>query len=161
LGEPLMDQVKEGDKLAGPPRGTKASHLRSLRNAMKIEELFSHSAFSHRFMNETLRDFLNISEKGAEDYIESDLQNSDEWFIHPGIEYHKDDAYKNIKKYVNNDGREVVFGTNRAGDREEIKSDQFKGTFNYAKNVYEWWDSSEHGRWDMIPYFRKFKLNGF
>lgn len=40
-----------------------------------------------------------------------------------------------------------------------IEAEMDKGTYNYAKNTNRWyWDwtsLSEHGRWDMDPYFRQ------
>jgi RHS repeat-associated protein len=139
----LKDYVGEANKQENPSE--KASWARGLRNIIRDLDIDALMEIGEEFINDELRDFLNISDTG-EDYIESDLQSSDQWSLHPGTEYHNDENFKDIRKYVNKDGREVVFGTSRdSGGREEVKGNQHKGTYNYAKNVYQWWDSSEHG----------------
>ncbi|GHT77054.1 hypothetical protein FACS1894130_00200 [Spirochaetia bacterium] len=154
----LKDYVHEGNKQQPSEKASWARGLRNLIRDFDLDALFQ--ADQDGFMDGDLRDFLNTSNTG-EDYNESDINSSELWSLHPGNKYHKDSNHQNVRKYVNKDGREVVFGTNDSGGREEIKSPQYKGTYNYAKNVYQWWDSSEHGRWDMIPYFKKFKLEGY
>ena len=134
--------------------GAKSSHMRTqLKNSMKLENLFNSRDGDERFMNEDLRDFLNIKEDGS-DYTTDDM-NENGWKT---LNWPADSEHQNEKnggrnrKYVNEDGREAVF------DAKEnyIKDTIDKGTFNYGKP--NWYPASAHGRYDMKPFFRQNKI---
>lgn len=149
----------------------KADAAKNLRNEMRnlnpdrfdIDGLISGKKGDEIFMNETLRDFLNTSDTGL-DYNINDMDASlgcNERSEAGSSEHQsdRDPKYKN-RKFVNDlDGREAVF-TYKNGNWVLSKNSRDKGTYNYAKNTsricWDWTQWSEHGRWDMAPYFRQY-----
>jgi hypothetical protein len=176
----LRGQVEEGCGLAGPDKGAKAAYLRSLRDGMKVEGLFSHSALSRKFMNETLRDFLNISENGAEDYTWRNIRKDTNWseMVSIGAQKHQTTApnsrayvtmvvtaYNRLNaKFTHRDGREAVFRYRRVDDGLLITDYPDKGTYNYFPGegtasilsllVESRREDGKHYRWDMEPFDR-------
>ena len=135
---------------ANAAKGLRDEMQGSGKNNFNLNELFYGKDGDERFMNETLRDFLNTSDSG-EDYAINDMTKSDwnimEW---PGNSEHQhnQNGGPNIK-YVNKDGREAVFDANR----NLIKGGLDAGTYNYGKSG--WTSGSAHGKYDMKPFFRQ------
>ena len=158
---------------SGKVKGLAAKNLRDeLRIKFDLYELFWGHQGDKVFMNETLRDFLNTSDDGSEYSIDNLInlinQGNDEWTEKFGAaanehQYSRDLNYPN-RKFVNKDGREAVF-TFVNGKYVLSNNARDKGTFNYAKSVSHFSIISEHGMYDMDPYFEQFgiqpKLFGF
>ncbi len=110
-----------------------------------------------RFMNEDMRDFLNTKEDGC-NYTISDMKKTG-WkrLYFPGDNEHQhnQNGGRN-KKFINNDGREVVFDANGIFIGDGLD----RGTYNYAVpkglgKLTAWGAGSSHGRYDMKPFFRQ------
>jgi hypothetical protein len=152
----LMYEVEEDNKLIGTAKGERATYLRGLRDIMKIEELFNFNLSSYAFMNETLRDFLNIGENGTENYQWSDMaKNGWTRIVSFGAKMHQVTApnsqiyydmgysehgrpqviqvYNRLnEKFMHRDGREAVFKYGGSPDRGIIITEYpDKGTYNY------------------------------
>ena len=137
----LKTQLANSESMTNTERGALAASLRALKNYMKLNELFK---LDEVFMNTTLRDFLNLKEDGTE-YTLDDMKTKG-WveFVSVAAQYHQTNAGSKLNaKYVNSDGREVVFDCygNVITDYPD------KGTFNYANPA-----SKEHTVYDVMPY---------
>jgi hypothetical protein len=140
----------------GPNAGGIAADLRALLPVMKLDGLF---ALDKRFMNVTLRHFLNISENGKEDYTWGEVTAPNSGWEEAkslGAKMHQTDApssqvvvyrderaviraYNRLNaKFTHRDGREAVFRYVNARDRELVISYPDKGTFNYYPGRDEW-----------------------
>jgi RHS repeat-associated protein len=142
-----VSSVTEGSTSAG----TKSFYMRTqLKKFMNLEDLFNSRDGDEKFMNEDLRDFLNIKEDGS-DYIISDMSGNG-W---KRLKWPADSEHQNIQnggrniKFVNEDGREAIFDSKGNFIKDTID----KGTFNYGKP--NWYPASTHGRYDMKPFFRQ------
>ncbi|MBP3560914.1 MAG: hypothetical protein J6J67_00240 [Treponema sp.] len=142
-----VSSVTEGSTSAG----TKSFYMRTqLKKFMNLEDLFNSRDGDEKFMNEDLRDFLNIKEDGS-DYIISDMSGNG-W---KRLKWPADSEHQNIQnggrniKFVNEDGREAIFDSKGNFIKDTID----KGTFNYGK--LNWYPASTHGRYDMKPFFRQ------
>ena len=138
---------------ASAAKALRAEMRGSGKNNFNLDELFYGTDGDEKFMNETLRDFLNTSDSG-EDYTINDMiengWNIMEW---PGNSEHQhnQNGGSNIK-YVNKDGREAVFDANRNLIKEGLDA----GTYNYGKSGWTSW--STHGKYDMKPFFRQHNI---
>ena len=132
-------------------RGARAAEMRELREYMNLSGLFSED---ESFMNEDLRDFLNLKEDGTMNYRKEELTSKNGWqeLCSIGSQYHQSTAgdKNNLNaKFVNKDGREVVIG------KDGIICNTYpdKGTFNYANgnpvSSILW---GKHKLFDMNPY---------
>jgi hypothetical protein len=164
----LKREVIIGSAFIGGDRGAVAEKLRDLnglRDANILTGLFYTStpsnsnngyetAAAYDFMNEPLREFLNLNLNGSSQYTWSDISGqgfSKKIFL--GSLYHLDTDYTDVKKYVHSDGREVVWGRNKQTNKhEQINSELYRGTFNYA-------NSSVHIDFDMHPFNYKYGTN--
>ncbi|WP_253691000.1 hypothetical protein [Treponema denticola] len=118
---------------------------------MKLDGLFK---ADETFMNETLRDFLNLKEEGTMNYSLDELMDPNSgWSEMSSIEsqYHQTNAEKpNLNaKFIHQDGREVVINS-----KEMVVLDYpDKGTFNYVNgsiiNPLTW---RGHSLYDIKPY---------
>ena len=151
-----VSSVTEGTSSAG----VKAGHMREqLKDSMKLNGLFYSRDGDEKFMNEKLRDFLNTKEDGS-DYTIKDIQlDLANWtqLTFPGDNEHQhnQNGGRN-QKFINKDGREVVFDAkdNFIGNGID------KGTYNYSvpsglSKFTSWTPASNHGRYDMKPFFRQ------
>ena len=161
-----LKEITDKEYTTPQERANAAKILRDeIRNKKKynIDALFG---LDEPFMNTVLRDFLNTSDTGL-DYVYSDMKAEDGWSLvdqSAAKEHQRTSGDFKNQKWVNKDGREAIF---RTDDGEiytlvkggSIEAEMDKGTYNYAKNTNRWyWDwtsLSEHGRWDMDPYFRQ------
>ncbi len=134
-------------------RGAKADEMRDLRSGMRLGGLF---ALDESFMNEVLRDFLNLNEAGTMNYTMNDLTVNNGWteMSSFGSQYHQTNAPENgpyNAKFVNSDGREVVVNSNQ----QTVLDYPDKGTFNYVNgNAFTSIGSGGHKLYDMNPYDR-------
>ena len=118
---------------------------------MKLDGLFK---ADETFMNETLRDFLNLKEEGTMNYSLDELMDpNSEWSEMSSIEsqYHQTNTEKpNLNaKFIHQDGLEVVINS-----KEMVVLDYpDKGTFNYVNgsiiNLLPW---RGHSLYDIKPY---------
>ena len=141
----------QGENHTDADRGAKAAAMRALRDSMKLKELFKQD---ESFMNNELRDFVNLKEDGTMDYLLSDLTTENGWeeLCSIGSQYHQSNAgdgnHLNAK-FVNKDGREVVIS------RDGVISTSYpdKGTFNYVNGTLFssiLWGG--HNLYDIKPY---------
>ncbi|MDR0683961.1 MAG: hypothetical protein LBF83_02390 [Spirochaetaceae bacterium] len=178
--EYLKRQVIVGSAFIGRDKGTVAKELRDLKglhNESVLTGLFYTStpgnsnngyvnASTYDFMNEPLRDFLNLNRNGTSQYIFADIagQGFSQMFAF-GFQlppfsfiaslYHLDPNYSDVKKYTNADGQEVIFGLNKQTNKyEQINSELYRGTYNYM-------DSIMHFDFDMAPFDNKYGTNLF
>jgi hypothetical protein len=126
----LKSKVVIGGALSGMEKGKTASDLRSIRNFMRLGGLFENDK---DFMNENLRDFMNLQKDGTMNYLFNELTILNGWIELPSIaaQYHQstaDIATGLYAKFVNLDGREVVVNK----DRELVLSYPDRGTYNFA-----------------------------
>ena len=147
----------------------KADAARELRNNMRrhkkdkfdLDALLTGEFGDEKFINETLRDFLNTSDTG-DPYSFTDIEGNKEWnpVLEIGAQEHQKSRHPEHpnRKFTNADGREVVFTTKDGENWEVSTNERDKGTYNYATNPSQFSASSEHGRWDMDPYFRQFGI---
>jgi hypothetical protein len=147
--EYLKRQVIIGSAFIGNDKGAVAANLRNLKglhNENILNELFYTStpsnsnnyyenAATYDFMNEPLREFLNLNFNGSSEYnginnvLTQGFSEMDYW----GSLYHLDPNYSDVKKYTHTDGREVIFGINKQTNKyEQINNELYGGTFNYA-----------------------------
>ncbi len=149
----LKDQVSSVEP-GTPSAGKKSAYMRTqLKNSMNLEGLFHTKDGDEKFMNENLRDFLNMKEDGS-DYTLSDMNKSGWKRLYwpaDSEHQHEKNGGRN-KKYVNEDGREAVFDAKGNIIKDSIDA----GTFNYGKP--KWYPASDHGRYDMKPFFRQNKM---
>lgn len=141
----------------GKVKGLAAKNLRDQirnKNRFDLKGLFS---IDESFMNNELRDFLNLNENGNMYYTLKELRNeSAGWkeLSSWGSMYHQTNAgdsdYLNAK-FVNIDGREVVI----TRDGIIITSGIDKGTFNYGPPSIA--PGSVHKLYDMNPFERQYK----
>ena len=94
------------------PAGIKSKHMRNqLRDSMHLEGLFYGYEGDEIFMNEILRDFLNMKEDGSP-YLQADvLKRGSGWLrmiIGDSEHQHNQNGGRN-QKFIHIDGREVVF----------------------------------------------------
>jgi len=151
--------VYNGNKMGEKEKAEAAKALRiDIRSGRyDLDGLMTGPDGNEQFMNETLRDFLNTSDTGLA-YKHGDMTKKNGWSRHPGDSEHQNDkGDEKNRKYTNKDGREAVF--KKVGNNWILSDHPLdKGTYNYAKNAYQWWSESEHGRWDMAPYYRQHNL---
>jgi hypothetical protein len=170
--EYLKYEVIIGGAFIGDDKGAVAAKLREitgLHDENILNELFYTNiltptdnipipygyADTYDFMNEPLREFLNLNSRGSSEYTMADIAGkgfSVMSFI--GSLYHLDTAYSDIKKYVNKDGREVIWGFNKQTNKyEQINSELYRSTFNYsdaeARNLIR---EGPHYKFDMRPF---------
>jgi hypothetical protein len=120
-------------------------------------------AANYDFMDEPLRDFLNLNEYGTDKYDFNILSaKGSGWKDNPGKDYHLDPDYagnppdsSKIKKYNLSDGREVVFGQNADSEWEIVTSDKYRGTYNYG-HMFGFMPGTIHDKFDVEPYKRKY-----
>jgi hypothetical protein len=137
--ERLDNWIKE---LATPnrERGFWAKELRETVKNMKLDFLFSSDDPDHRqFMNEDLREFLNLNEEGTMDYSWECVHEEEGWNEETslGAAYHQyevevpvpiNNGLYNNAKFLNKDGREVIFNYKK----KRVNTHIDRGTFNYA-----------------------------
>jgi len=151
----LKASVKEGKRLSGIEKGALAANLRSKIRDMNLEGLFG---MDEEFMNGDLRDFLNTNNDGTKNYNEDEIVaginfGESKWAINESNLFHRDPNYGSITKYEHEDGREVIFGTNLTnGKREQINSDVYQGTYNYAPGNLR--NLGKHFSFDVMPWFK-------
>jgi hypothetical protein len=137
------------EELAKPDRerGLWAERLRGMVGVMKLDYLFeledkTVSGNRRRFMNEDLREFLNLNEHGTIGYFWNDIHNEDgtlkkgwDEALSIGAAYHQYDVPKEIRKlrrynakFLRKDGREAIF--NYMQQRVDTPKD--RATFNYV-----------------------------
>jgi hypothetical protein len=168
LGRGVTEQAKyliqnylEGDAMTGEAKGGQAAWLRGLSGNFNLGDLFG---INPCFMNEDLRDFLNLKEDGTDTYQHDQVAaDNSGWQLNIGKDFHLDPEYtgepadpSKIEKYVNpTDGREVVFGSHDQKNWYVVTTDLYKGTYNYGNpfNILPWMD---HYKYDMLPYFKQF-----
>jgi hypothetical protein len=152
--EYLEGQILDARYKSNSERGRLANQLRGMRESMKLDQLFMLSSV---FMNETLRDFMNLNDDGTTTYdYDIIMGNRDKWQLNEANLYHIDPAYKVIKKYEDNEGREVVFGSNDERSWHLITNDLYRGTYNYSPSGYRPpIGYINHFLYDMLPYFQK------
>lgn len=154
---------------SGKVKGLAAKNLRDeIRNRFDLYELFWGYQGDKVFMNETLRDFLNTSDDGAlydiNQIVASIECGYSDWeeITGAGANEHQFDRDPNKpnRKFINKDGREVVFTYKDSRTDKPVltTNKRDKGTFNYAKSPKHWIVSSEHGMYDMDPYFEQFGI---
>jgi hypothetical protein len=153
--------VEHANKMLPQDKANAAKGLRNNirnNNSYDIDGLMTGPDGNEQFMNETLREFLNTSDTG-EPFSMKDMLGAG-WSQATAASEHQTSAHPDHpnRKYTNDDGREAVFTYN--GTNWVLSTnDRDKGTYNYAKSfngLFDWTASSEHGRWDMDPYFRQF-----
>jgi hypothetical protein len=180
--EYLKRQVVVGGALLGEDRGGVAQALREIKglhNGAILSDLFygdrptwlekifnpqaQFIAGDFDFMNNNLRDFLNLDDNGSDYYIYEQLASG--WPGNPGKDYHLDPRYageppnqqkNNIIKLNRSDGREIVFG--RVGEGQPwylVIDDRYRGTYNYG-HKFGFMPGTVHNRFDMAPYFQKY-----
>jgi len=147
----LMDAVALGESLEGYERGAIADQLRIAREHFDLEGLFTKD---EGFMNEDLRDFMNLKEDGTMNYDIRELNRTNGWteIASFGAQYHQTEAGQYLNaKFVNVDGREVVINY----QREVVTTYPDRGTYNYVEGTLR---SSildgGHRLYDMLPYDR-------
>jgi hypothetical protein len=141
-------------------RANAAKYLRDYIRNFDINGLITGPDGNEKFMNETLRDFLNTSDTGRA-FMITDMKESSGWTeMVAGASEHQQSRHPRYanRKFTNVDGREAVFTTRDGKSWTLSNHPRDKGTFNYARNNSQWTANSEHGRWDMNPYFRQFGI---
>ena len=152
----LFKDIVHDSRLTDRERGTLAASLRQQRDNFKLEELFKQD---EDFMNEELRDFLNLNEDGTMKYnmdeIMAEIERGDSQWEEMSFAnslFHQSTAEfgKWNKKYVHTDGREVVFTESGA----TINDYPDKGTYNYVKGRLggSWSANVGHWQYDVHPY---------
>ena len=148
-----QDKARAAKELRDQMRGAK-------KEQFDLDALLTGEFGDEKFINETLRDFLNTSDTGNAYRITDIEGNKEEWeFVEPiGAQEHQTNSHPEHpnKKFINADGREVVFTTKDGENWIVSTNKRDKGTYNYAANQKQFLASSEHGRLDMEPYFRQF-----
>jgi hypothetical protein len=178
IGAPEIPPAGDEGKDYGPAAGGVAETLRALLPDMKLDGLF---ALDKRFMNVTLRHFLNLSENGKEDYTWGGVTAPNSGWRElrsEGAQMHQTDApdsrvvirrnprnpipirdYNRLNaKFIHWDGREAVFRYAGTDNGILIITYPDKGTFNYypGKNDVDLGAASilagPHKVYDMDPY---------
>jgi hypothetical protein len=165
----LERQVIIGGALFGSDRGRMTADLRGLNGLHDYNTLSSLFDQDFNFMNDELRDFLNLNVYGSNSYDYNTVASwGSGWGLpHPGKDYHIDPVYagdpadwSRIRKYTHDDGRETVFGLNQSNKWELVTNDQHRGTYNYGY-MYDFLTGTVHHDFDMDPYFKKFNLKQY
>lgn len=155
----LLRSIVHDENLTGAEKGILASELRKEREAMKLEDLFDESdEAKYNFMNRDLRDFLNLKEDGTTEYKMHEIKRQASWKKMPflGSLYHQKTAKHGFNtKYVNMDGREVVFNA----DTKMITEYPDKGTYNYCNGTFASTFWGKHKEFD-IKAFNNLKSQG-
>jgi len=148
----------------------KAKAAKNLRDEIRNKTKFNLNGLFMKdeiFMNESLRDLLNTSDDGYDynlnEIVGATLDESSGWYWEPADSEHQLGVVDgHNRKYVNKkDGREAVFDKNGKIVKDGIN----KGTFNYGLphsgilHGIDWMSSSEHGKFDMDPFFRQYNRN--
>jgi hypothetical protein len=77
------------------------------------------------------------------------------WRINDIDYYHRAKGYSDIKKWENEDGREVIFGKNlQTNEREIINILPYGGTYNYFPGDLA--NFGPHYRFDMNPFMHQY-----
>ena len=144
----------------GKVKGLAAKNLRAqIRNAKRfdLKGLFS---IDESFMNNELRDFLNLNENGTMEYSLKELQNKEAGWkeLSSALSmFHQTNAgWRLNAKFVNEDGREVIidqFGNviTKFGKDGSFNIDY--GTFNYADPS----NATMHKCYDVTPFDNQYK----
>jgi hypothetical protein len=123
-----------------PERGLWAKRLRGVVKFMKLDFLFSYDfPIYRRFMNEDLREFLNLNENRTMEYGWEDVYKQKKWSETPSLyaAYHQyevdvpvspNNGRYNNAKFIHEDGREVIFNYKK----ERVNTHIDRGTFNYV-----------------------------
>ena len=141
--------------------GAKAGFMRTqLKRVMKLQGLFYSQAGDEKFMNENLRNFLNLNSEGINNYTLTDvLKSGSGWFQmipYLGDNEHQDNQNggRNIK-FCNKDGREAIFDA----QGNYIKDGHDVATYNYGfvanLNPFCIALGRSHGQFDIKPFFRQ------
>jgi hypothetical protein len=160
-----MDYLKKTvviqSALSGVSAGKASSEIRDFLYIRNNNDIFrimtANSLFGldKEFMNSNLRDFMNLNWDGSTNYDESMFkENGSIWHINKEDFFHRDPEYKNWTKWTDNTGREVIFATDREGNRVQITNNLYRDTANYAPGNFE--NGFTHFRFDMAPYFDKY-----
>jgi hypothetical protein len=159
----LKRQVIIGGAVSGLDRGEMAAGLRDFKGLHTYKTLDDLFKTNYDFMNDELRDFMNLNEYGMDKYDYKTVSaKGSGWVDNPGKIHHMDPAYtgdpadnSRIKKYTLNDGREVVFGLNTNSEWEVVTSDKYRGTYNYG-HMFGALPGTIHDTFDVIPYNKKY-----
>jgi hypothetical protein len=180
----LKRQYIVGSTFIGEDKGGVAAQLRGLDGLHRdniLGDLFYMSyltpddnapepyvpAENYDFMNEPLREFLNLKLDGSSQYesISEILTQGFKEMDYLGSLYHLDPAYTDVKKYVHTDGREVIWGMNKDTDNyEQINSELYRGTYNYGEGKLEnllFRGTGTHYYFDMRPFDVQHNYNLF
>ncbi len=141
--------------------GAKARFMRTqLKGAMKLHDLFFSYSGDEKFMNEDLRNFLNLNSDGVNHYSLKDVKEKEVgWFQmipYLGDNEHQENQNggRNIK-FCNKDGREAIFDA----QGNYISTGHDAATYNYGYvanlNPYCIALGSSHGQYDIKPFYRK------
>jgi hypothetical protein len=178
----LKHEVIIGSAFIGSDKGAVAAKLRDIKglhNENILTGLFYtvdtittergmvtvkyNPAANYDFMNEPLREFLNLNLNGSSEYAIADIIADKRFSSLPFGKslYHLDPNYRNVTKYVHEDGREVIWGINKlTNEYEQINSELYRGTFNYAdaenRNAFK---MGPHYLFDMDPFDNKYGTN--
>ena len=159
----LMEYVANTENMTLQEKADAARNLRiDIRSGLyDLDGLITGKDGNEQFMNETLRDFLNTSDTG-EPYSLSDMLQTNGWRERPAREAQEHQQFRHPeyanRKFTNNDGREAIFTTTDGINWKPATNIRDKGTYNYARNTGQWTAGSDHGKWDMNPYFRQFGI---
>ena len=156
----FLKTEKNSVEYGTPEAGAKAKFIRNqLKEKMNLKGLFYGMDGDEIFMNEDLRGFLNLNEKGTNEYSMSDMNLRSGW--HQMLPYLGDNEHQNKQnggrnvKYYNNDGREAIFD---AKDNY-ISTGMDEATYNYGTtgnlNLISTMLGSSHGQYDMKPFYRQ------
>jgi RHS repeat-associated protein len=152
----FMYKIMMGNAVEGVARGNIAKELRGMVGSMDLEGLFALEG-GEEFMNETLREFLNLNANGTQDYSMADMTEENGWREYSSLtsQYHQTDVPgdKLNAKFVNDDGREAVF----TYKKELVTDYPNKGTVNYVDG---WSSYGGHQKYDVEPYERLMDSKG-
>ena len=170
--EHLQIVYRMAEERTGRDKGNIARYLRGLRRDMKLAGLFS---INRTFMNETLREFLNVNENGVDRYTWQDMQTSgwsetNSW----GSRFHQNRADKTRvsvrfvhgqgvfediliytrfnAKFTHTDGREAIFNHRREYVTELVD----RGTYNYRNVIPNIFNFNDHIKYDVNPFKERF-----
>ena len=153
--------VSEGTDSAGK----KSMYMRNqLKNSMKLSSLFYGRDGDEKFMNEDLRDFLNLNDNGSNSYTIDEMKSENGWseLGWPGnLEHQHEKNGGTNQKFINKDGREAIFDAKGKFVTNELD----KGTFNYSvpsglSKITAWAPGYPHGKFDMKPFYRQHGMSG-
>jgi hypothetical protein len=159
----LKNKVIVGSAYLGEDKGDTAKGLRELLHISDSKDIQKTSVLdnllknSFEFMNDNLRDFMNLNNNGSTVYDYRKLEGFTKLNILQSL-YHLDPYYEDVEKYVDGYGREVVFGRNKITENfEQINSEVYRGTYNYAdaqmRNAI---NRGAHYIFDMSPFKEKY-----